>query len=458
MIWPRESSGTMIAFTRFDSAATCSSGNPSVPWFRPVTWYRYPSKKFAIGGTSPLLSSYGRYSDGGQVGFVRLTTGRTPGSGISIRSRMCPTISSKAMMTGGRYFSERLNARTVSVDPEFAVHDVALAGAGRNAGRRAAAHDVDDHARDLGQHREPHVLLLEREAGAGSGREGLRSREGSADHRGHRGDLVLHLQERPADLRETPRHELGHLGRRGDRVAAEEGAPRVEGAFRARLVTLEQLDLAHRISPLSGSYGTLFLFHEDGEIRAPQLARHADRALVDVDHLHLEHLHPEHLRGAKLHADLASLAEARDDADLHLRILGRLDLLRSLLLRHRSLFLPLFDFQPETPGESVPHVGGCLGHGDPRSPERLDLLRRRPLAAGDDGAGVAHPLPLGGGLPRHEPHHRLGHLRFHVGGRLFLRRAADLADHDDRLGLRIGLERGKDVDELFPLFLSLTNT
>ena len=90
------------------------TGNPSVPWFSPVTWYRYPSKKFAIGGTSPLLSSYGRYSEGGQVGFVRLTTGRTPGSGISIRSRMCPTISSKAMITGVRYFSERLNARTVS--------------------------------------------------------------------------------------------------------------------------------------------------------------------------------------------------------------------------------------------------------------------------------------------------------------------------------------------------------
>jgi len=27
---------------------------------------------------------------------------------------MCPTISSKAMITGVRYFSERLNARTVS--------------------------------------------------------------------------------------------------------------------------------------------------------------------------------------------------------------------------------------------------------------------------------------------------------------------------------------------------------
>ena len=90
------------------------TGNPSGPWFSPVTWYRYPSKKFAIGGTSPLLSSYGRYSSGGQVGRGRPTTGRAPGSGISIFSRMCPTTSSKARITGVRYFSDRLNARTVS--------------------------------------------------------------------------------------------------------------------------------------------------------------------------------------------------------------------------------------------------------------------------------------------------------------------------------------------------------
>src|SRR5659263_558735 len=84
------------------------------------------------------------------------------------------------------------------------------------------------------------------------------------------------------------------------------------------------------------SRGTLFLLDEDGEVGAPKLARHADRALVDVHHLHLEHVHPQHLGGTQLDADLASLAVSRDDADLDLRTLGRLDLLRSLFLRHRS--------------------------------------------------------------------------------------------------------------------------
>src|SRR3990172_11953345 len=39
------------------------TGNPSEAWFRPVMCCRYPLKKSATGGTSPLVSSNGLYSD-----------------------------------------------------------------------------------------------------------------------------------------------------------------------------------------------------------------------------------------------------------------------------------------------------------------------------------------------------------------------------------------------------------
>ena len=70
------------------------TGNPSEAWFRPVMCCRYPLKKSAIGGTSPLVSSNGLYSEGGQVGRRRFSNGRTSFSGISIFSRMCPMTSS----------------------------------------------------------------------------------------------------------------------------------------------------------------------------------------------------------------------------------------------------------------------------------------------------------------------------------------------------------------------------
>jgi len=210
-----------------------------------------------------LLSSYGRYSEGGQVDDRQLpgigdldplphvpddlVEGDDHGGAVLLRKVERPDRLGEDLLDVGR---SEADDRVVAVRPPLALHDVALAGAGRNAGRRPAAHHVDDDARNLGQHGEPHVLLLEREAGTGGGGKGLAARERAADHRRHRRDLVLHLQEGPADLREAPRHELGHLGRRGDRVAAEEGAPRVDGAFRARLVPLEQFDLAHRVSPL----------------------------------------------------------------------------------------------------------------------------------------------------------------------------------------------------------------
>ena len=54
------------------------------------------------------------------------------------------------------------------------------------------------------------------------------------------------------------------------------------------------------------------------------------------------------------------------------------------------------------------HVGGAFGHFDAGLAQRGDLLGGRALAAGDDGAGVAHAFAGRGGAAGDERGHRLG--------------------------------------------------
>src|SRR3954447_3094204 len=79
--------------------------------------------------------------------------------------------------------------------------------------------------------------------------------------------------------------------------------------------------------------------------------------------------------------------------------------------------------------------------------ERLGLRGRGPLRAGDDRARVAHGLPGRRGGACDVPDHGLGDMLADVLGGLLLGRAADLAAHDDQLGLVVGLEELDDVDE-----------
>ena len=64
-----------------------------------------------------------------------------------------------------------------------------------------------------------------------------------------------------------------------------------------------------------------------------------------------------------------------------------------------------------------------------------------PGRAGDDRARVTHGLALGRGEARDVADDRLGDVRLDEVGRALLGVAADLADHDDRLRLGVGLER-----------------
>ena len=71
-----------------------------------------------------------------------------------------------------------------------------------------------------------------------------------------------------------------------------------------------------------------------------------------------------------------------------------------------------------------------------------------PLPPGDDRPGVAHPLARGRRDAGDEPHHRLLHVLLDPSRRGLLVGAADLADHDHRLGLRIVVEQLQNVDVL----------
>src|SRR5689334_15024028 len=74
-----------------------------------------------------------------------------------------------------------------------------------------------------------------------------------------------------------------------------------------------------------------------------------------------------------------------------------------------------------------------LHYGDARGFERLHLLGRRAVTAGNDRTGVAHAASRRRGLAGDEGDHRLLHVLFDVLGGLLLGVAADLADHDDRV-------------------------
>ena len=69
-----------------------------------------------------------------------------------------------------------------------------------------------------------------------------------------------------------------------------------------------------------------------------------------------------------------------------------------------------------------------------------------PEEPGDDGAGVAHGLALGSGEPRDVADDRLGDVVLDVRRGPLLGVAADLADHHDRVGLGVVLERLEAVD------------
>src|SRR5215212_198092 len=98
-------------------------------------------------------------------------------------------------------------------------------------------------------------------------------------------------------------------------------------------------------------------------------------------------------------------------------------------------------------GRDLGDLGRRLADAHAALLERSLLRLGGARGAGDDRARVAHRLPGRGGEAGDVGDDRLAHMLGDVLRGLLLGRAADLARHDDQLGLRIGLERGDHVDE-----------
>ena len=130
--------------------------------------------------------------------------------------------------------------RMVAVRAPAGLVNVALAHVGGNAGGRSAALHVGDHAGDLGHDGVPQSLLHQRKPRAARGRHGLAAGQRGADDGAQRGDLVLHLDELAADLRQAVGQEFGDFGRGGDRVARKKIEPRVQGSLHAGFVALNE--------------------------------------------------------------------------------------------------------------------------------------------------------------------------------------------------------------------------
>ena len=137
-----------------------------------------------------------------------------------------------------RVGGEQQHVLGVAVRGVGAGDDVGLLRARRHARRGAAALDVEQHHRHLGEVGEPQELAHQRDAGAGGGRERARAVPAAADGDADGRQLVLRLHdaEQPppvlgdAQALGVALVGLGQRGRRRDRIPRAHGRAGVEGA------------------------------------------------------------------------------------------------------------------------------------------------------------------------------------------------------------------------------------
>ena len=269
----------------------------------------------------------------------------------------------------GRVLGEQQDVLGVAVRGIGAGQDVRLLRAGRHAGGRPAALDVEQHHRHLGEIGQPQELAHQRDAGAGGGGEGARPVPAGADGDADGGQLVLGLHdavEVPAVLGHAQALGVGleRLRQRGggrDRIPGAHRGARVDGAEAGRRIARHQ-DLA---------LGALGRPHPDRQ-RAVELLRRMvpaqrHRLHVGGDELLLALELGRHGGAQHLKVDVE---QRRERADIH-HVLEQLALARV-----------------------APFPGAHLGDGDA---QHLDVVarphpRQRGIveqpAAGDDLAQV----------------------------------------------------------------------
>ena len=158
----------------------------------------------------------------------------------------------------GRVLREEEHVLGVAVRCVCAREDVRLLGAGRHAGRGAAALDVEQHHRDLGEVGEPEELRHERDPRAARRGEAARAVPACADRHADGGQLVLRLDHRevldprlgvhPQPLA-VAREGVDEGGRRGDGVPGSHRRPRVDAAEGGRGVAVDEDPVAGRLAP-----------------------------------------------------------------------------------------------------------------------------------------------------------------------------------------------------------------
>ena len=104
----------------------------------------------------------------------------------------------------------------------------------------AAAHDVEDHAGQLGAGAVGNALLLQADSGAGGRGDDARAGTGGAVHHIDRRDFALGLEEASSDLGHAGGHVLRDLGLRGDGVAEEETCAGANGGLGDRFGPLHK--------------------------------------------------------------------------------------------------------------------------------------------------------------------------------------------------------------------------
>src|SRR5436190_3883770 len=92
------------------------------------------------------------------------------------------------------------------------------------------------------------------------------------------------------------------------------------------------------------------------------------------------------------------------------------------------------------------HIGGTVYNGNAGGAKGCHLLGRRPLAAGDDRTGMAHPASGRRGLPGDEADNRLLEIHLDPRGRIFLGAAADFPDHNDGVCFGVGGKQFEGID------------
>src|SRR5262249_49071939 len=96
--------------------------------------------------------------------------------------------------------------------------------------------------------------------------------------------------------------------------------------------------------------------------------------------------------------------------------------------------------------DRVSHIGWALYDLYARGGQRGPFFCRGSPAPPEDGAPLTHPSAGRRGLSRDEGDDRLPEVRLDPRGGVFLGAAADLADHDHRVGVRIVREQLQRVD------------